>query len=166
AACRPRPRSSTPCCSCSPAARRRSPVRRSPWTAARSTRERRRTTLRPGSGSESGSLPDVHVGTCGGQWMSTPGTTPAHRHDDEVTVMHYDHTYRRPGTYRSAGTSASKRLVRSEDRGLGGVAGGVADYFDIDPLLVSVLFIASCLLPGPQVLLYLILWFVMPDGRA
>lgn len=98
--------------------------------------------------------------------MSTPGTTPAPRHDDEVTVMNYDPTYGSTGTYGSAGTSGSKRLLRSEDRWLGGVAGGVADYFDIDPLLVRVLFIASCLLPGPQVLLYLILWFVMPDGRA
>lgn len=99
--------------------------------------------------------------------MSTPGTTPAPRHDDdEVTVMNYDPTYGSTGTYGSAGTSGSKRLFRSEDRWLGGVAGGVADYFDIDPLLVRVLFIASCLLPGPQVLLYLILWFVMPDGRA
>ena len=64
---------------------------------------------------------------------------------------------------RSPGT---RRLVRSEDRWIGGVAGGLADYFGLDPTLVRVLFIASCLLPGPQLLLYVILWFVMPDARA
>lgn len=59
-----------------------------------------------------------------------------------------------------------KRLTRSEDRWIGGVAGGVAAYLGIDPVLVRVLFVASMLLPGPQILIYLILWFVMPDSRA
>lgn len=62
--------------------------------------------------------------------------------------------------------SGRKRLARSEDRWLGGVAGGVADYFGVDPMVIRALFIASCLLPGPQVLLYVILWFVMPDNRS
>ncbi|AWH97145.1 PspC domain-containing protein [Dietzia psychralcaliphila] len=62
--------------------------------------------------------------------------------------------------------SGAKRLTRSEDRWVGGVCGGLADYFGLDPVLVRVLFVASMLLPGPQVLLYVILWFVMPDVRA
>ncbi|MBB1032027.1 PspC domain-containing protein [Dietzia sp. SLG310A2-38A2] len=62
--------------------------------------------------------------------------------------------------------SQPKRLARSEDRWIGGVCGGLADYFGLDPVLVRVLFVASLLLPGPQVLLYVILWFVMPDVRA
>lgn len=69
-------------------------------------------------------------------------------------------------TLSGSGAPGRKRLTRSEDRWLGGVAGGVADYFGLDSTLVRVLFIASCLLPGPQVLLYVILWFVMPDGRS
>lgn len=32
--------------------------------------------------------------------------------------------------------------------------------------VVRVLFVASILLPGPQFLLYVFLWFVMPDARA
>lgn len=63
-------------------------------------------------------------------------------------------------------TGGGKRLVRSEDRWIGGVAGGVGNYFGIDPLVVRLVFIASCLLPGPQVLLYVILWFIMPNARA
>ncbi|MGN0100261.1 PspC domain-containing protein [Dietzia sp. CH92] len=62
--------------------------------------------------------------------------------------------------------SQPKRLTRSEDRWIGGVAGGLADYFGLDPALVRVLFVASMLLPGPQLLIYVILWFVMPDSRA
>ena len=62
--------------------------------------------------------------------------------------------------------SGAKRLVRSDDRWIGGVAGGVADYFGVDPMLVRILFAASLLLPGPQVLLYLILWLVMPNSGA
>lgn len=62
--------------------------------------------------------------------------------------------------------SRPKRLARSGDRWLGGVCGGLADYFGLDAALVRVLFVASMLLPGPQLLIYLILWFVMPDARA
>ena len=62
--------------------------------------------------------------------------------------------------------SQPKRLARSEDRWIGGVAGGLADYFGLDPVLVRVLFVASMLLPGPQVLLYLILWLVIPNSGA
>lgn len=69
-------------------------------------------------------------------------------------------------TLSNSGASGRKRLARSEDRWIAGVAGGVADYFGLDPTLVRVLFIASCLLPGPQLLLYVILWFIMPDRRA
>ncbi|MBB1020051.1 PspC domain-containing protein [Dietzia sp. E1] len=67
-------------------------------------------------------------------------------------------------TYEPA--SQPKRLTRSEDRWIGGVCGGLADYFGLGPALVRVLFVASLLLPGPQLLIYVILWFVMPDSRA
>ena len=56
--------------------------------------------------------------------------------------------------------------MRSEDGWIGGVCGGLADYFGLDPALVRLLFVASILLPGPQLLIYVILWFVMPDSRA
>ena len=62
--------------------------------------------------------------------------------------------------------SQPKRLTRSEDRWIGGVCGGLADDFGLDTALVRVLFVASLLLPGPQLLIYVILWFVMPDARA
>lgn len=49
---------------------------------------------------------------------------------------------------------------------LAGVAAGLARRFDVSPTLVRVVFVASLLLPGPQVLLYLGLWIIMPTESA
>jgi phage shock protein C len=58
-----------------------------------------------------------------------------------------------------------KRLYRSRiDRMIGGVAGGLADYFDIDPTLVRVLFVVSIFIGGGGILAYIILWIVVPEG--
>jgi phage shock protein C len=57
----------------------------------------------------------------------------------------------------------SKRLYRSRNnRLLAGVCGGIAEYFRWDPTLVRLLFVASLLLPGPQVVAYLVAWIVIP----
>lgn len=59
---------------------------------------------------------------------------------------------------------AGKRLTRSrEDKMLGGVCGGLGRYFGVDPTWVRIAFVVSILLPGPQVLLYLLLWLVIPQ---
>lgn len=57
-----------------------------------------------------------------------------------------------------------KRLYRSRDeRMIGGVAGGIAEYFEVDPTLVRIIFVLL-LLPGffPGILLYMILWAIIP----
>lgn len=58
-----------------------------------------------------------------------------------------------------------KRLVKKE-RKIFGVCSGLGDYFDIDPTVVRVLFLASVLLFGTGLLLYIILAIVMPDEPA
>lgn len=56
-----------------------------------------------------------------------------------------------------------KRLQRSRtEKVLGGVCGGLAEYFNVDPTLVRVLWIVMTLIVGVGILLYIILWFVMP----
>lgn len=60
---------------------------------------------------------------------------------------------------------APKKLNRSDDRWIAGVCAGLGEYFGLDAALVRVLFVASCLLPGPQFLLYVILWIVMPARK-
>lgn len=53
------------------------------------------------------------------------------------------------------------------NRVLGGVCGGIARALRVDPWLVRVLFIVSLALPGPGVLVYVILWAVLPlEGGA
>ncbi|ROS59140.1 phage shock protein C (PspC) family protein [Frigoribacterium sp. PhB160] len=47
---------------------------------------------------------------------------------------------------------------------IAGVCAALANRFGISPFLVRFLFVASILLPGPQVLLYLILWIVFPKA--
>ena len=46
---------------------------------------------------------------------------------------------------------------------IGGVCAGLARRFDVKPWQVRLLFVLSCLLPGPQVLLYIALWIIVPS---
>jgi phage shock protein C len=48
------------------------------------------------------------------------------------------------------------------DRILGGVCGGVAEYFNLDPSIVRIGFVFVCLIGGAGVLLYLIMWVIVP----
>lgn len=58
----------------------------------------------------------------------------------------------------------TKRLYRSKrDTKIAGVCAGLADYLGIDPTLVRVLFVILSLAGGPGVLLYVILWMVVPE---
>ncbi|GAA2074556.1 PspC domain-containing protein [Streptomyces albiaxialis] len=50
-----------------------------------------------------------------------------------------------------------------EGRMIGGVCAGLARRFGTTPTTMRVLFVASCLLPGPQFLLYLALWALLPS---
>jgi phage shock protein PspC (stress-responsive transcriptional regulator) len=61
---------------------------------------------------------------------------------------------------------ASHTLVRPR-RGklIAGVCAAVAQRFDLSPTLVRVVFLLSMLLPGPQILAYLVLWIVVPSER-
>ncbi len=62
----------------------------------------------------------------------------------------------------------TKRLYRStENKMIGGVCGGLAEYFNIDPVIVRILFVIL-LLPGglPGFLPYVILWIIVPEKPA
>lgn len=57
-------------------------------------------------------------------------------------------------------------LVRpSGNRWIGGVCAGLARRFGMSPNTVRLIFVISCLLPGPQFLAYIVLWVVMPSER-
>jgi phage shock protein C len=57
----------------------------------------------------------------------------------------------------------AKRLMRSRsEKIIGGVCGGIAEYFDIDPVLVRGIAVVVTLMGGAGILLYLILWAAVP----
>jgi phage shock protein PspC (stress-responsive transcriptional regulator) len=61
---------------------------------------------------------------------------------------------------------ASTDLVRPQrGRVIAGVCAGLARRFGMSPTAVRVLFVLSLLLPGPQILLYLALWIILPQER-
>jgi len=60
-----------------------------------------------------------------------------------------------------------KKLFRSKsDRKIAGVCGGFAEYLDLDPTLVRLVWLLTALFIGWGFLAYLIAWIVMPDGPA
>lgn len=46
---------------------------------------------------------------------------------------------------------------------LAGVCAALADRFGLSTTLVRVIFILSIILPGPQILLYVLLWILIPS---
>lgn len=69
---------------------------------------------------------------------------------------------RRAGS-RESGRKAGRKLVKSENKKLAGVASGLAEYFGIDPTLVRIAFVIGTVASGgPFLLSYIILAFVMP----
>ncbi len=51
-----------------------------------------------------------------------------------------------------------------EGRVIAGVAAGLADRFGMERSKMRLIFVISLLLPGPQILVYLVLWLVIPEG--
>lgn len=57
------------------------------------------------------------------------------------------------------------RLVRpKEGRMIAGVAAGLADRYQMSRGMMRLLFVLSMILPGPQILIYIVLWIIIPDG--
>jgi len=57
-----------------------------------------------------------------------------------------------------------RKLYRSrKNRVFGGVAGGLAEYFGLDPILMRVIFVIITLINGIGLILYIILWIVIPE---
>lgn len=63
--------------------------------------------------------------------------------------------------------TTKRRLTRSRDKMIGGVLAGIADYFDVDPTIVRILYvvlsIASVGFPG--LIAYLIMWAIIPEEQ-
>lgn len=58
----------------------------------------------------------------------------------------------------------NRKLTKSNNRMIAGVCGGVADFLGWDPTLVRVVWALCVLLGGFGLVLYIILWLVMPKA--
>ena len=54
----------------------------------------------------------------------------------------------------------------STDKKIGGVCAGLADYFDLDPTLVRIVWLLAVLFAGTGGLIYIILWIALPLAPA
>jgi len=65
------------------------------------------------------------------------------------------------------GLTLEKRLYRSrENTVIGGVCGGIAEYLDIDPTLVRLIWVISAIYGGIGVIAYIICLVVIPENKA
>ena len=56
-----------------------------------------------------------------------------------------------------------RRLYRSrDDRVVAGICGGLGEYFQVDPVLIRILWIVLIFAGGAGVLLYLLMWILIP----
>ena len=61
----------------------------------------------------------------------------------------------------------TKRLYRSRTaRQLGGVCGGLGEYFNIDPTLVRLAFAVLLLWGGASLPLYILMWIIIPEAPS
>ena len=60
-----------------------------------------------------------------------------------------------------------KRLYRSRrTRMIAGIAGGLAEYFGVDVILIRLLWVIAAFLVGGGILAYIIAWIVIPEEAA
>ena len=60
-----------------------------------------------------------------------------------------------------------KKIYRNpQGRVIGGVANGIASYFDVDVALVRVLFVLAILLGGSGLIAYVVLWIILPEAKS
>ncbi len=48
---------------------------------------------------------------------------------------------------------------------IGGVAGGLGDYLNIDPVIIRILFVVLTIINGLGIILYLIFWVIVPENE-
>lgn len=70
------------------------------------------------------------------------------------------------GVLMAKNSKSHKRLYRSsKERMIAGICGGLAEYFNMDPTWVRLIFLLCLLLGGSALLVYLIMWIVVPLKR-
>lgn len=62
---------------------------------------------------------------------------------------------------------AEKKLTRSNNKLFAGVCGGIAEYCDVDPTLIRIVYAALTIFSAcfPGILLYLVMLIIMPQAE-
>lgn len=72
-----------------------------------------------------------------------------------------------PGQANLENKGGFRKYFRSrKDKILGGVAGGIGTYFNVDPVLIRVLFVLFIAAGGSGIILYIILWAITPEAKS
>jgi phage shock protein PspC (stress-responsive transcriptional regulator) len=72
-----------------------------------------------------------------------------------------------PGTYELEEQKAVKKMFRNpDDKVFGGVCSGISAYFGMDPVVIRLIFVLLIFFGGTGVILYLILWIILPEART
>jgi phage shock protein C len=59
-----------------------------------------------------------------------------------------------------------RKLYRSQSqRMIAGVCGGLAEYFNVDATLMRVLFLLLAVFGGSGIVIYIVMWIIVPDAR-
>ena len=59
-----------------------------------------------------------------------------------------------------------KRLYRSKtNRVIGGVCGGMGEYFGIDPTIIRLIWVILALMGGTGIIAYIIAWIIIPEEK-
>jgi phage shock protein PspC (stress-responsive transcriptional regulator) len=91
--------------------------------------------------------------------MGKPEELPGNEEEDQQSKAKSDQT-----VYFEANR---KRFFRNpDDKVLGGVCSGISAYFDIDPIWLRLAFAFSLIFAGTGLLLYIILWFIIPEAKT
>jgi phage shock protein PspC (stress-responsive transcriptional regulator) len=78
-----------------------------------------------------------------------------------------EEAYAEPGATYKRKQQTSKKLYRDgDDKFIGGVAAGIAHYFDVDVIWIRLAFILFFIGGGFSLLLYIILWILLPEART
>jgi phage shock protein PspC (stress-responsive transcriptional regulator) len=65
-----------------------------------------------------------------------------------------------------AGATGERLRLSATERMIGGVCGGLGEFFELDPVLFRAAFLVLAVIGGLGILLYLVLWLLIPGSAA
>jgi phage shock protein PspC (stress-responsive transcriptional regulator) len=71
----------------------------------------------------------------------------------------------RPGEQAAARTGRRLQLS-AQERMIGGVCGGLGEFFELDPILFRAAFLVLAFVGGAGIVLYLVLWLLIPGAAS